>query len=460
MPFVATIVNWSGSDKLCERSVIPLFADTPRKWEAEECELCECGSEALRSKANRDKLNLFKKADIQAFYKLLIPTVMKKQKTNINARYKIKQTFEYNRKHGPYEKVQNKNGKIKKVLGDYGIDVDFFGFKTKLPIGVAAGTLHSLAYMEASMRDGFEVLTWKTFRSEHRLAHRNDGNYLGHNIVFVPNDTIAKKEIGTDRTATLSYNGAPEEVSITNSVGMPSPAPVEWMPEVLAGQKLAEKYNKSIITSVVGTAHDGDTVKDLARDYAFVARAAESVGEKIIELNLSCPNVKGKEGVIYKDIKSSKIIAQTVREHLRNEDTKLLLKLGYADKVFYKRFLNVTAPFVDGIVAINTISMNVRSKDGTQALPGGLSSGTCGAAILERATEAVSSLVQARKELGIKKSELKIIGCGGVTDPESFIAHIKAGAEFVMCATASLFNPDLPLQIAKYLKENKIKRRI
>jgi len=26
--------------------------------------------------------------------------------------------------------------------------------------------------------DGFEVITWKTFRSEFRLAHKNDGSFL------------------------------------------------------------------------------------------------------------------------------------------------------------------------------------------------------------------------------------------------------------------------------------------
>ncbi len=38
--------------------------------------------------------------------------------------------------------------------------------------------------------------------------------------------------------------------------------------------------------------------------------------------------------------------------------------------------------------------------------------------------------------------------------------HIDAWTEFVMCATASLFNTELTLQIAKYLSKNKIKRTI
>ena len=81
------------------------------------------------------------------------------KKTNLNQRYKIKQTFEYNQKKGPFEKSTNQNKKIKKILGRYGIKTDFFGFKTKLPIGVAAGTLHNLKYLEMAMKDGFEVLT-------------------------------------------------------------------------------------------------------------------------------------------------------------------------------------------------------------------------------------------------------------------------------------------------------------
>ncbi len=55
LPYVGTIVNWSGSDKLGERKIVALFAGTPRKWQPEECELCKCGSEALRPKANWDK---------------------------------------------------------------------------------------------------------------------------------------------------------------------------------------------------------------------------------------------------------------------------------------------------------------------------------------------------------------------------------------------------------------------
>lgn len=55
LPYVATVVNWSGSDKLGEREVTALFSGSPKSWEADECPLCKGGSEALRPKANWNK---------------------------------------------------------------------------------------------------------------------------------------------------------------------------------------------------------------------------------------------------------------------------------------------------------------------------------------------------------------------------------------------------------------------
>lgn len=55
LPFVATIVNWSGSDMLGERKIAALFSGDIGMMKPEECELCKSGSEAFRPKANWDK---------------------------------------------------------------------------------------------------------------------------------------------------------------------------------------------------------------------------------------------------------------------------------------------------------------------------------------------------------------------------------------------------------------------
>lgn len=386
-----------------------------------------------------------------------------KKQNKFMKRYDIAQTFEYNKQKGPFGKVRNVNKKIKNILGEYGIETDFFGYKTNLPIGVAAGPLYNKRYMEAAMNDGFSVITWKTFRSVDRLAHRNDGSFLGHNIVYLPNDRMLTSELmGEEIVGSTTYNGEANKVSITNSFGMPSSSPLAWMPEITEIEKKAKKQNKLIITSVVGTPRDGGDIYDLATDYAFTAKCAEIAGATVIELNFSCPNVHGKEGQIYKDSTNASIISKTVRK-LLNPETKLLLKVGFAEKDNYKEFLQKTGDFIDGIVAINTIPMRIVDESRKQALPGGISSGTCGHIIIDKSVEAVKNLVQARKELSKeskKYKNIKIIGCGGVTSPENFMKHIKAGAEFVMCATAALFNPELPIRIAEYIRDNNINKKI
>lgn len=383
-----------------------------------------------------------------------------KQINKFNRRFDINKTFEYNKEKGPFEKIKDKNSEIKKVLGKFGIETDFFGYKTKLPIGVAAGPLYNKKYMEGAMSDGFTVITWKTFRSLDRLAHRNEEKYLGHNIVFLDNSKILEGEnFKSEITGSLKYQGDAKDITITNSFGMPSTSPVKWMPDIMPIEKAARKKNKLIITSVVGTPVDGGDIYDLAADYAFTARCAEMSGATIIELNLSCPNVHGKEGQIYKDSTNAMIVAKTVRRGLKPE-TKLLLKVGFATIENYLEFIKMTGEFIDGIVAINTIPLKIVDEKGKQALPGGITSGTCGSIIIEKSVEAVRNLVKAKKQAGKKFEHLKIVGCGGVTNAENFMAHINAGAEFVMCATAALFNPELPLQIAQYLKQNKITKKI
>jgi hypothetical protein len=55
-------------------------------------------------------------------------------------RYDINASFEENKTHGPYdwETIQDRNKEILHILGEYGIKTNFFGYETRLPIGVAA----------------------------------------------------------------------------------------------------------------------------------------------------------------------------------------------------------------------------------------------------------------------------------------------------------------------------------
>lgn len=213
------------------------------------------------------------------------------------------------------------------------------------------------------------------------------------------------------------------------------------------------EHNKATITSVVASPQDGWTQEQVAADYAQTAALAEQCGATVIELNFSCPNVCSSEGSIYKSPEATLFICAYVRERL-SPATKLLIKIGYNDKEGYRAMLEAVLDHIDGIVAINTIPMQVLDQSGEQALPGGLTTGTCGYAINKLSIEAVTFLAELRKEMN---KDFMLVGCGGVVSPETFMAHIDAGADFVMCATAALFNPELPVQLAEYLRDNEIK---
>lgn len=381
-------------------------------------------------------------------------------KNKLYKRYNITKTFEYNKSHWPFEDIIDRNSEIKKELWEYGIETDFFWYKTNLPIWVAAWPLYNEKYMKWASKDGFEVITWKTFRTTHRLAHATHWRYIWHNIVFIPSNQIEEKSIWTKLIGSLDYDWKIEDISITNSFWMPSDTIPEWINSIVSLEKYAKEHKKQIITSIVWTPKEKWTIQDLALDYAFLARTAEFTWSKIIELNFSCPNVKWWEWAIFKDIENSLIIATNTRKMLNNSDTKLLIKMWYTSKDYYKDFMIELAPYIDWIVAINTVPMEIIDKNWIQALAGWITSWTCWKAILDLATKAVTNLKEAKIELWEKAKHIKIIWCGWVMDAEWFMKHINAWAEFVMCATAALFNPELPLQIAKYINKNKIKRTI
>lgn len=373
-----------------------------------------------------------------------------------NVRYNIKKSFEENKKEWPYgyKDIEDVNQKIDKYLKDFDKVYDFFWYKTKLPIWVAAWSLFNRRYMKAAAKDGFTVITWKTFRSEFRLAHKNNWNFLGHNIVFLHKDKqLTENDILKEVTVDLNLPDNVENISITNSFWMWSDEPWIWSKKAQEIEEWMKKHNKQTIASVVGSPKNDWTIEMLAEDYANVAKISEDCWAKIIELNFSCPNVSNnscwKEGSIYNSPEDAKIICKIVREKL-NKDTKLLIKVWYSEKKDYKILLNTVKDYIDWVVAINTIPMKVLDWKWKQALPWWLISWIWWKNILSLATEAVKRLKEVKEEEWLN---IKIIWCWWVTNSEWFFRHLDAWAEFVMCATAALFNPELPLQIAKEIKD-------
>jgi dihydroorotate dehydrogenase len=304
----------------------------------------------------------------------------------------------------------------------------FLGFRLNSPLGVPAGPLLNSAYVDLYGRLGWDVPVYKTVRSVARSCHP------APNCLFVAPDGLTEEDALSTRTA----RPAPQNVTdlaITNSFGMPSKAPDEWMTDVQAADA-AMGEGQVLIVSIVGTPGAGG--RDLAADFAYTAALAKEAGARVIEANFSCPNVVSGEGSLYGDPDFSAAVTSRIRREIG--DTPLLIKIGALPLARLRGVVQANVANIDGIAAINTVPLRIVDNAGRQALPGEgrLQSGVCGAAIRNVAAEMTARLVQIRKELD---AHFAVVSVGGVMTERDIDSRLALGADLVMSATAAMWDP-------------------
>jgi len=325
--------------------------------------------------------------------------------------------------------------------------VNFLGFKINTPFGIPSGPLVNAKFCQAAFKKGFDVIHYKTRRST-KFPTNEWPNVL---FVDVEGDLTlqrAKKPlIGSSK-----IDKDPTQISITNSFGNPSPDAQEWMEDMKKAVE-AEGIGQLLIASVVGTIKEGFSEEDYYDDFAKTAEFAKQTGVKVIELNLSCPNV-ANEGILCYSADAVESICKKTRAKIG--DTKLLIKVGYFSKGQQGLLVDIVKrvlPIIDGISAINTIPAPVVNEKGGQALPGSsarLVAGICGASIKWAGLDMVKRLKQLRERWG---ENFAIIGVGGVMSVEDYMEYRKVEADAVQSATGAMWNPYLAQEIKKMEKE-------
>jgi dihydroorotate dehydrogenase len=320
----------------------------------------------------------------------------------------------------------------------------FLGFSISLPFGIPPGPLLNSRFIEAAFAWGFDVSTYKTVRSDAFPCHPFPN--------VLPVDV--EGELHPDKTPKLvaqeNYADDPTTFNITNSFGVPSKTPTEWQEDV----KKAMSYvgdGQLMILSFMGTVKPDQTQKEFAEDFALAGRLAKETGVKVIEANLSCPNI-GNEGLVCFNLDATEEVCKAIRKSIG--DTPLILKVGY-----YKndddlaRLAEIASKYAQAVAAINTLQVEVVSKKDTQALPGPnrLRSGICGAGIKWAGLEMVDKLNQLRTK---NMYNYEIIGIGGVMTPEDFLEYREKGADLVQSATGTMWNPYLADEISNLIKPN------
>lgn len=301
--------------------------------------------------------------------------------------------------------------------------VSFLGFKVASTIGVPAGPLLNARWTSLAGKLGFDIVTYKTIRSKAHPGHPLP------NMIFV--DMKEGKAIQRGLPSSL------EELSVTNSFGMPSMDPAFLREDIPRAKETLAK-GQLLIVSVVGA---GDTFETLRDDFVAAALFAKEAGAPVIEVNFSCPNVKGAEGMLYTDPEKVFALGQALSSALGT--TPLIAKIGsIRNDSTLSQILHAGAE--SGIAAIsglNSVSAKVTTPLGLPALgPTRETSGICGSAIRE---EALHFVKRARQILDRDALPLTLIGVGGIVLPSHFTQFFLAGADSVMSATGMMWDPFL-----------------
>jgi dihydroorotate dehydrogenase (NAD+) catalytic subunit len=334
--------------------------------------------------------------------------------------YDIYKTYEENLAFGPFFT----GSFLKRPPSDRWID--FFGHRIASPLGIAAGPLLGSKWIALASRLGFDILVYKTIRSQKHPAHPLPNTlYVKH---FSPE--VMQSISSPDPDISL--------LSITNSFGMPSMSPEEVTKDI-------EKANQSLvpgqimIVSIVGTLRPGE---DYAEDYVKAALIAKEAGATIIEANFSCPNVK--ESPLFLRPEAVYTFAKKIKEAINSIPLTIKVGLFPHPTILKQTMIAAAKAGVQGISGINTIPMQVQNKEGKPALSlDRLKSGICGGFIRDAALAFVKNAAKVNKE---EKLSLCLIGVGGITQARHFDLFLETGADIAMTATGMMWDPYLAMR--------------
>ena len=343
--------------------------------------------------------------------------------------------YDDNFNNGPFN-VKN----IDIVKNDKDPKYSFVGHKVNSPFGIAAGILLNSNHVKHAFDMGFDVICYKTQRSTTFPCNEYP------NVVYldVKGDLTlekASKPLVGHKTTSSPLS----ELTVTNSFAMPSKGPDFWVDDLKKALSYQGK-GQLLIMSVVGTIQKGFTEEDYFNDFAKTAKLAVDNGAKVIEVNLSCPNV-ASEGVLCYTKDSVIEICKRTKKAIGN--VPLIAKLGFFSKEQQENLKSTmveASVYLSAVSVINTIAAPIVDKYGNQLLPGKgrLKSGVCGKGIKWAGLDMVERIDRIRKEQGL---DLEIIGVGGVMDAKDFKDYREKGADLVQSATAAMWNDNLAIEV-------------
>lgn len=316
----------------------------------------------------------------------------------------------------------------------------FLGVPVHLALGIPSGPLLNSTFCKSAFEKGWDIAVYKTVRSTPYPCHPFP-NVLSLHI----DGDLRKEKLQQPLIADNDYH---EPLTITNSFGVPSKTPDVWQVDVQKAISYAGD-GQVLVLSFMGTVKEHQTQQEFIEDYILAGKLAHQTRAKILEVNLSCPNI-GNEGLVCYNLDVTKKVLEGLRKTIGN--TPLIVKVGYYESDDQLgQLAEIANEYANSVAAINTLPATVVNVRGEQALPGKnrLKSGVCGAGIKWAGLDMVKRLAEIKNKRGYTFS---IEGVGGVTMPKDYFEYKQAGANSVMSATGAMWNPFLAQEIKHQVK--------
>ena len=203
-----------------------------------------------------------------------------------------------------------------------------------------------------------------------------------------------------------------------NSVGLQNPGIDKFIAEELPKMK---KLGTNIIANVGGGCME---------DYEIALDKLNRTDVDMIELNISCPNVKSggmafgiKSEVAYEVVKKAKSIT----------DKTLMVKLSPNAEDIVDMAIKCQEAGADSLSLINTLKGLAINPYKRKAVFNNVYAGLSGPAVKPVALRMVHEVAKA--------VEIPVIGLGGITTGLDAIEFMMAGASAIQIGTVNFFNP-------------------
>ena len=215
-----------------------------------------------------------------------------------------------------------------------------------------------------------------------------------------------------------------------NAIGLQNPGIDVFMERDIPFLK---QYDTRIVVNVCGKTTE---------DYVEVVERLGDADVDLLEINISCPNVKEGGIAFGQDPKAVEAITREVKRHAKQP---VIMKLSPNVTDIIVMAKAAEAGGADALSLINTLTgMKIDIHRRTFALAN-KTGGFSGPAVKPVAVRMVYQAANAVK--------LPIIGMGGISTAEDAIEFLLAGATAVSVGTANFFNPYATVEIADGIED-------